>query len=392
MLPSLSRPQRYRSLDLWRGVACLSVVVYHAGFALDRTEVDVPGADRGLRLACISLLRLMSLGVPIFFVISGYCIAASADSSRRKGDSPWTFLKRRVWRIYPPYWASLIGMMALVAILDVAGLTRFHTLITHLRLKSPYEISWSQWLGNVTLTEIWRDRVFGGSHQELLTRVSWTLCYEEQFYFVCFLVLALAPRRLYSGLGLLSVLIVSFRIWGWSAGRLLQIDGSFPYLWHEFAAGIVVYWRLTVARSALAKRAAEVMLAAMFGVGLLWGIRSTAGAGAFGLLLIALRRWDDRLVDANALLRGLGLCGQRCYSIYLVHLPVCLVGIVALREIGLDGFWTRALLVVPLVSLTATAAGWLYFDLVERRVHSPRSMSQDRVRSFQELEPALASS
>ncbi len=30
---------RYRLLDAWRGVACLIVVVYHAGFALARDEV-----------------------------------------------------------------------------------------------------------------------------------------------------------------------------------------------------------------------------------------------------------------------------------------------------------------------------------------------------------------
>ena len=83
-------------------------------------------------------LRMMYLGVPIFFVISGYCIAASADSSRRKGDSPWTFLKRRFWRIYPPYWASLVGLIALVAVLDAAGLSRFYTTVAHqLALRSP---------------------------------------------------------------------------------------------------------------------------------------------------------------------------------------------------------------------------------------------------------------
>ncbi|WP_406694774.1 acyltransferase [Singulisphaera sp. Ch08] len=398
MLPPLTRPSRYRSLDLWRGVACLSVVIYHAGFALELTDLDGVGAGpaRWMRLACMGALRMMYVGVPIFFVISGYCIAASADSTRRKGDSPWTFLKRRFWRIYPPYWASLVGLIALVAILDATGLTRFYTTVAHqLTLRSPADLSWIQWLGNFTLTETWRGNVWGmerpGWGEDVFTRVAWTLCYEEQFYFLCFLVLAIAPRRLYRALGLVSVLIVGYRVWAWRAGWLDRIDGAFPVYWHEFAAGMAVYWRLTVARSALAKRAVEAMLVAMFGIGLLWGLRSTAGAGAFSLILIALRRWDNPLADASShFLRGLHACGERCYSIYLVHLPVCTLTIVAFRELHLTGFWTRAFLVVPLVSLAATAAGWLFFDLVERRVHTPKSASHTQPSPSPATELALS--
>ena len=66
----------------------------------------------------------MNLGVSLFFVISGYCIAASAEATARKGGSPWGFMGRRVWRIYPPYWAALLGFVAVVVALDAAGLGR----------------------------------------------------------------------------------------------------------------------------------------------------------------------------------------------------------------------------------------------------------------------------
>lgn len=399
MLPPLIRPPRYRSLDLWRGVACLSVVIYHAGFAIERTELDGigAGATRWISLACLGALRMMYVGVPIFFVISGYCIAASADSTRRKGDSPWTFLRRRFRRIYPPYWASLVGLIALVVVLDAVGLTRFYTTVAHqLALRSPGDLSWPQWLGNITLTETWRGDIWDterpGTGEEVFTRVAWTLCHEEQFYFLCFLVLTLAPRRLYVALGLFTVLIVIVRVWAWRSGWLGRIDGTFVVYWHEFAAGMAVYWRLTVARSTLAKRTVEVLLTVMFGVGLFWGLRSTTGAGAFSLILIALRRWDNRLFDANILLlRGLRACGERCYSIYLVHLPVCTLAIVALRDLGLTGFWSRMFLVVPLLSLAATAAGWLFFDLVERRVHTPTTVNQQQPDSSHAIELGLTS-
>ncbi len=53
-------------------------------------------------------------------------------------------------------------------------------------------------------------------------------------------------------------------------------------------------------------------------------------------------------------------CGHRCYSIYLIHLPICTVGTEALIQLGCRGFWTRALVVAPLVALAGVGAGWLF--------------------------------
>ena len=51
----------------------------------------------------------MWAGVPIFFVISGYCISATADSARRKGLPARTYFWRRFRRIFPPYWIFLMA-------------------------------------------------------------------------------------------------------------------------------------------------------------------------------------------------------------------------------------------------------------------------------------------
>src|SRR5436190_8335590 len=79
---------RYESLDHWRGLACLLVIVYHSTIMhLTSTETQQAAADGG-RSAVEWLLvqtHTFSVGVALFFVISGYCIAAAADSSRRKG-------------------------------------------------------------------------------------------------------------------------------------------------------------------------------------------------------------------------------------------------------------------------------------------------------------------
>ncbi len=195
---------RYQALDAWRGLACLLVVVHHAGYALEWSEA---GGDWARGLVVLAVRR-MDLGVALFFVISGYCIAASADATARRGESAGSFLARRVWRIYPPYWFALLGFLLLVAGLDAAGLSRFYHGPLGVPLDAPRALDGWQWLGNLTLTETWRPHVVGPPRQ-VFTGVAWSLCFEEQFYAVCCLILCVAPRRLFAGLGCVSAAILS---------------------------------------------------------------------------------------------------------------------------------------------------------------------------------------
>ncbi len=141
-------------------------------------------------------------------------------------------------------------------------------------------------------------------------------------------------------------------------------------LWHEFAVGLAVYWRLNVASSTGARRGVELALLALLAIGLRHARGtpvdySTAASAAFGLALIALRPWDERSERARWL-GPLRACGRRCYSLYLVHLPVCTVGGNWLYERGITGFWARVFVVVPIVSTAAVGVSWLFFEAVER--------------------------
>src|SRR4051812_34985505 len=79
------RQPRYLSLDMWRGVACLFVVIHHATMVTwcSQDAISPAGHGRTFGAWCLDLAHVLNIGVPMFFVISGYCIAASADSSRR---------------------------------------------------------------------------------------------------------------------------------------------------------------------------------------------------------------------------------------------------------------------------------------------------------------------
>src|SRR5690349_11307944 len=101
------RAPRFASLDHWRGVACLFVLIHHAA-----AKSVYPGILEAIGA------RLW-IGVPVFFVISGYCISAAADSHRRRSNSFRSFMYRRVRRIFPPYWAALFGTALCFAAMDV---------------------------------------------------------------------------------------------------------------------------------------------------------------------------------------------------------------------------------------------------------------------------------
>lgn len=98
-------------LDHLRGVAILLVFVFHC------FQLTFAGDEGGnLRLSewihqpawrwPLFPLSLGWVGVPIFFVISGFCIHLS--HSRSKEKSLKTFFVRRFFRIYPPYLIALL--------------------------------------------------------------------------------------------------------------------------------------------------------------------------------------------------------------------------------------------------------------------------------------------
>ncbi len=90
---------RWEFLDALRGVAALLVALQHG------VETLQPG------LAARAPLNLGETGVVLFFLLSGVVIPPSIKRHR----SLRSFWIRRVFRLYPAYWASLAGCLLLVA-------------------------------------------------------------------------------------------------------------------------------------------------------------------------------------------------------------------------------------------------------------------------------------
>ena len=109
--------------------------------------------------------------MPLFFVISGYCIATIASKETRVG----AFLAGRFTRVYFPYWASLAVVLGTVAI-------RYLWTGTNDVTPLPRD-SWS-WLATLILV------THPASSVPTINWVYWSLTYEVAFYLIVALGLA----------------------------------------------------------------------------------------------------------------------------------------------------------------------------------------------------------
>ncbi|MEO6053120.1 MAG: acyltransferase [Chthoniobacterales bacterium] len=151
-------------LDCLRGLASLWVVLFHIN------EMHPIILNR-------VMVRYGWLGVPIFFVISGYCIALAL----RRQQSAGVFLWRRLWRIYPPYLASI------VVVLLVVGLHLFTKGANNVTIL-PHSVG--EILATLTLLTAPATSV------HTVNWVYWSLTYEVIFYFVTAISLSFGRYRL----------------------------------------------------------------------------------------------------------------------------------------------------------------------------------------------------
>ncbi|HOA74763.1 MAG TPA: acyltransferase [Phycisphaerae bacterium] len=375
---------RYRSLDAWRGLACLAVVIYHAASYVS----DALGHPK------TGIYRVMGhgyLGVAVFFVVSGYCIAAACDTHRRSARPGRVFILRRIRRIYPPFWIMLACMVVLILALgafDPTLLQRRRSVFVDLS-----SLSVAQWIGNLTLSESWLCHLNQG-RAKYVNVVTWSLCYEEQFYLICFVTLLLARRRFFPALAGITVVVTVVWLMSVAGGWQRYLRGTFLDIgWWEFAFGVGVYWRLNrvkdptwVRRIDLAIYVAAAGLLLLFAtqatpyqgpswpfVNPWWGLTAALGVA---LILLRLRPFDDTLMNTRAG-RALSAVGGFSYSLYLTHMPVCELTRTCMFRLG---FWTPArglYCVIPVSVLMSLVVGYVFYRCVERRfVNPPLSASE----------------
>jgi peptidoglycan/LPS O-acetylase OafA/YrhL len=391
---------RYESLDLWRGIACLMIVLLHAGHYAKAHPEPGTEADR-VGSALLGVVGRMGIGVQLFFVISGYCIAATVVSARRRGSPGVEFFTRRFRRIFPPYWAALVVMAVAVALQPVLGIG--DRLTTPAEDGYPYVpppsgLTISQWVGNLSLTETWRAHLIGGPESKLLGP-AWSLCYEEQFYAVCGLLLLLVPGRFFTGVAVVTAATVALVVGTHAAGARVPVGFFFDGRWVLFACGVFVYLHLCDPPGGRKWVVPLLLGATLAASAWLQYVRLRNGAdpilrqqvsewvvgAGFALVLLALHRWDLRLAGARAM-QPVAFCGRMCYSLYLIHWPVTLVVSIWLYHAGVRGTWPTMLITIPVATALSVVASWGFHRVVERRfLNTPQSGS-----ARQQAAPAAA--
>jgi len=289
---------RLHTIEAARGLASGGVCLFHSLASLEPSNLH----------PVMRVLQLLTnpgwLGVDVFFVLSGWCIAERLAAARRRGESAGVFLRERALRIFPTYWAAL----ALALALRLIAVPFNHTTVA-----SNLPATAQGWIADLLLINPYLDVPFS------LT-VSWSLVYELGFYGLAAAVLVLGRRALSPvSLVILGLLLC---LWPW-----LDLDLKPTFVlgrWPEFFAGVLGWWGAR-GRSFADHWRRAALLGLLLLLGLVspssyGGIRHMVAVGTAAALWIFSAR--DRVATVNPLLHALGWVGGFSYSLYLIHLAV----------------------------------------------------------------------
>jgi exopolysaccharide production protein ExoZ len=348
------------NIQFLRMVAAMLVVFYHTS-----AHVSSTGAEQGAFFALSEALGFA--GVDVFFVISGFIMAYTSLQAAGPRDG-WSFLRRRIARIYSGYWPFLL--LAVPLFLWV----------------SPELVANLDWLRNIILWPVY----------PLLIAVAWTLIFEMFFYLLFTVVISTtAQRRTW----LLLALFLAIAAWAvysefvrhaYAPGQLEYMGAAEYYMWSpylmEFLGGALL--AIYLARPIAQPHAGFGWMVLGIGValflaggyinnrffdgGIEQGYTVFYRVLVFGLPSLLMMHGLVRLDQAGvrAPVKFSLLAGGASYAIYLSHTLI----LVALQKLGFNEFagglagWKTQ---VVYIALTLVILGYsvLHYRLIERPLH-----------------------
>ena len=300
---------RLPQIDASRGLAALLVVLHHCG--VHGGVASIP-ADQAHKWAFypIQALAYGYIGVDLFLVLSGFCLAYPWLADPKRRFDGWTYLRRRLWRIYRPY------LMTVLALFLAGWLVRRATSSTSVFR----DLDWAATLRPVEVV---------GVVTLQMTRLNasfWSLCLEARWYLVFPIALLMARRWTAWPLLAAAFAIVPLLPSGLTGPAKLAV-----YL-PAFVAGVVAAevivrpasWRwlhrpdVLAVGLVLSTAALVMLLPGPFSEGRVgWREVAPSTAVFFFLLLCCVRSTATPIV-----VRPLAQVGWVSYSLYLVHEPL----------------------------------------------------------------------
>lgn len=348
---------RVETIDVFRGIAILLVVLFHftarlPSYALNITE----GAPLPVFFGWV--------GVYFFFIISGYCIFMTLERSATVG----IFLARRFSRIYPAFVAAvlLLFVFSLVAYIPSVPEAKFHVVAA-----GPVDVVMNLF--------------FVGEIGEWVDGSFWSIAVEVKFYLLVAILAGvftdpLKFTRVFSWLAIVMAplwavltLFSSFGSGPVTPQSMLKFLAIAPYLTF-FAVGILGRQMQTGAMQVRGLMLANLILS----TAVVWieaysfelhdgGLSATICALAYlALALLFLRFASGRSIPhvpgLSSAVAGVGLLS---FSWYLIH-----------ENIGISFLTTFDLYLPPWLALILTLASTfciaiVFADLVEHRFRKP---------------------
>ena len=367
--PLHAREPRFHELDILRGLAAITVVIFHYKHFL--LISDAAGFDYGHMPFHTVLMPLYVYGqffVELFFAISGYVffwLYAQAVETHRTG--PWSFFVARFARLYPLYLVTLLIVAALQALYrgqyGADFIYKGDTL--------------AAFVLNLLMVQQW----VPGALQSF-NGPAWSISVEVFLYAVFFLLCWFRLNRIW-------VLVLLF-----AAGVIIRVNSD-PTLDFVrgvpsfFEGGLVFYAVQALRRHEAWRRRAVIGLAVALPA--LWALSYARGFQPINTLLapglvnaaLSVVTFLYVLLPLTLLLLGLmqdhwrwlsrdGLhkvswVGDISYSIYLIHFPLQLLVMLVLARLP---FVERAHIFASPLSLlgfmvVAAGLAWLSFHLFE---------------------------
>lgn len=303
--------------------------------------------------------------VVFFLILSGFSLAISTARKDWRLGSVATFLSRRAWRIFPPYWAAL-AFSLMIAWLVVPA--------SHF---GPPD-------GKTIL-------VYGLVAQDVFTAPTpngafWSIAVEAELYLV-FPIFVLLRRRV-GAIPLISVVTLIVVARGLLSKNALPVEGMNGLtlnLAPVFVAGLVGAGVIAASEKVrrlpwhwMALVAAVPVLSLVVIRGSVWTVghyfwMDLAVVPAMTLLVVSVSTGKPAFLVWLLNTRPIRRLGNFSYSLYLIHLPIIMTIVrkVAPHYVspGLSTFWFTLLLGVP-VSLLAA---WIFAEVFEMPFKRNRS-------------------
>jgi len=354
--------RRIPALDGVRGLAILIVLIHNASWILGPS-------DHLVMKLLLTATASGWVGVQLFFVLSGFLITGILLDTRASDSYFRSFYTRRVLRIFPLYYAFLVGAFLLFPV--VAEPEWISSARQNQLWYWTYLANWTQGMGR---------GVQGLSHL-------WSLAVEEQFYLVWPLIVFACSRQMLRRVCLVVIFLTPLIRLGLRTATGLPPNAAYAFTvarWDALAGGALLAILLgqasqsskrlpradSLALGAIATLATVTLIARGFPEDdpLVQVVGQTMTVVLFSwVVFVAAAARTPMHASVASLLRArwLRFLGKYSYAIYVFHFPVHIIAWMYLRDAvnGEDNLWRIVrwagyVSAVSLVSILLAMASW----------------------------------